>query len=350
MFNFNIPEKYSILEKKSYIPEIYNKLSEVKSVVFKDDTNNINEFVEFDSVYHIVDSIEKLHKEGLIKSLLPSKSANAGSNAYHTDSKFDTWTYGSQYTNRIQTRDALLGSMVSQPMWKTIDDLRKQLMMNPKIQRLMELAPSLKKAKKFAHSGDDLDIDRVLSGDPNHWQYTEPGKQNNIVRIGINLSMSASHNEKAFEIITALCSVAGDLVTKTGLSLEVVALTCSTHVQDNKENPYGSGNIETGYSGILSTLKKAEEPFDISRIACIGTPGFFRHYLFICKSGFLSSRDKSGLGRPNPVPKRIYDVLGLEHVIEIKWCSDINQQVLFLSKIFSEISERKTYADDITLD
>lgn len=349
MFEFKFKETDKVLEKKPYIPELYNKLSEVKSVVYLDKYDKINEFVEFDSVHHLVSSVEELHNQGLVQSFLPSRSSNAGVKAYHTNDS-DVWTYGSTFTNRIQTRDALLGAMVSQSMWDAIDKLREGLMANPKIARLMELAPSLKKAKKYAHTGDDLDIDRVLSGDPNHWQYTEPGRQTNTVRIGINLSMSASHNEKAFEVITALCSVAGDLVTKTGLSLEVVGLCCSTHVQTNTNNPYSKGNIETGYTGVLTTLKKAEEPFDISRIACIGAPGFFRHYMFVVDSGLMSSHDKSGLGRPNPVSKEVYDVLGLENIIEIKWCEDIEKQVLFLSKIFSDIAERKTYADDITLD
>lgn len=349
MFEFKLKETDKVLEKKPYIPELYNELSEVKTVVYQDDSNKINEFVEFDSVYHLVNSIENLHEKGLVKQHLPSKSSNAENHAYRTTGS-DTWTYGSTFINREKTKEALLSSLVSESMWEAIDKLREGLMANPKIARLMELAPSLKKARKFAHTGDDLDIDRVLSGDPNHWQYTEPGKQKNIVRIGINLSMSASHDEKAFEVITALCSVAGDLVTKTGLSLEVVGFCCSTHVQTNKNNPYRSGDIESGYTGVLTTLKKAEEPFDISRIACIGAPGFFRHYMFVAKSGFMSSHDRSGLGRPNPVPQYIYDSLGLENVIEIKWCSDISKQVLFLSKIFAEIAETKTYADDITLD
>jgi hypothetical protein len=349
MFEFKFKETDKVLEKKPYIPELYNQLSEVKSVVYKDKNDKINEFVEFDSVHHLVSSVEALHDKGLVKSLLPSRSSDADSNVYHTEGR-NQWTYGSTFVNRIQTRDALLGAMVSQPMWNAIDKLREGLMANPKIARLVELAPSIKKAKKFAHSGDDLDIDRVLSGDPNHWQYTEPGRQSNIVRIGINLSMSASHDEKAFEVIAALCSVAGDLVTKTGLSLEVVGFCCSTHVQTNNNNPYGSGDIQAGYTGVLTTLKKAEEPFDISRIACIGAPGFFRHYMFVVKSGLMSSHDRKGLGRPNPVSKETYDVMGLENVIEIKWCADIEKQVLFLSKIFADIAERKTYADDISLD
>ena len=217
------------------------------------------------------------------------------------------------------------------------------------VQRLIDLAPSIKKQRKFGMSGDELCIDRILAGDPHHWQYTTKGRRTNVVRIGLNIAMSCANDADKFLKIVALASVAADLVIKAGCSLEFVLCGLSTHVGTEATNPYVDpdgnkiGNLSRGFSGPLCTIKKAEEPFDLARIACLGIPGLFRHYMFAARTAYFSSQVDDGMGQSHPVSKELYERLGLKHVIGFKLVTGsdpdvVTGQKVFLRGIFEEIA------------
>lgn len=338
-----------ILEKRPRWTDLYNKLEEVRSIVFKDEEGNINDFIEFDSLYHFIDTIEQQYKNENLRSALLSERSGANEDFIYSggSKKQRKWTYGTQFTDRIATKEALLSSEVPDTMWKIIDKLRDSLLALEEVKKLLDMAPSIKKLRKFGPSGDDLDIDRVLCGDPNHWQYTTKGRKTNVVRIGLNISMSAYNKEDKFLKIVALASVAADLVIKAGCSLEFILCGLSVDVQEEGNNPYldpegdAIGNLGDGFSGSIFTIKKAEEPFDLARIACLGIPGLFRHYMFVARTAYLSSSVTPGMGVSKPVPSEMYERIGLKHVIGYRLVTgkdDTIQQRVFLRGIFEEIA------------
>lgn len=338
-----------ILEKRPRWPELHDKLEEVRSIVFKDEEENIHDFIEFDSLYHFIDTIEQQYGNAGLRSILNNErsGSNGDFNYSGRSSKQSRWTYGTQFTNRIETKEALLSSEVPDTMWKIIDKLRDSLLALEEVKRLLDMAPSIKKLRKFGPSGDDLDIDRILCGDPNHWQYTTKGRKTNIVRIGLNISMSCVNKEDKFLKIVALASVAADLVIKAGCSLEFILCGLSVDVQEEENNPYlnpegdAIGNLQDGFSGTICPIKKAEEPFDLARVACLGIPGLFRHYMFVARAAYLSSSVTDGMGMSKPVPAEMYERIGLKHVIGYKLVTGKNdtiQQKVFLRGIFEEIA------------
>ena len=334
MVEFNPKEGDIEFEKKYKYPDLVKKVDGIRSFAFKNvGTNTVDEFTEFDSVYHLIDTIETLNKEGLREILRSTPQCD--NSDYHYDD-FDEWTYGTTYPNRVATMEALMESKVEDTMWLVIDKLRDSLLQDSEIQRLMELAPSIKKQRKFGNSGDELDIDRVLSGDPEHWQYTTPGKKSNVIRIGVNVAVSCGNKADTFLKMVALASVAADLVVKAGASLEFVLVAFSTESYQN-EVEYESGTVKGNVSGFLATIKKAEEPFDISRVACLGIPGLFRHYLFCAKTAFGSNTVRYGLGTAKKVNPDIYERFGLKHIIEVTH-TDEGHQKLFLKNIFSTLA------------
>ena len=316
MINFNpIEGRDMVLKKKSYIPEMIEAAEGVKSYVYRDyEKDRINEFYEFDSIPHLVDTVEMLHDKEDLKNKM-----NDDHSRYHYEGE-DEWTYGTEFRNRIQTKEALLECKVSEKMWKTIDFLRDSLLADEDIKRLMEKAPSIKRHRKFGLSGDELDIDRVLSGDPQHWQYTTRGKQSNVIRIGLNIAVSSGNEEGVFLQMAAIASVASDLAYKAGAAVEFIMVAFSRNTYRQADNPYVTskgnkiGEMSKSFSGALATIKKAEEPFSIERVASLGIPGLFRHYIFCLKHAFGSTHPTFGLGNSTQTPSDIYKICYLKNL------------------------------------
>lgn len=105
MIEFKPKDTDLILEKRPRWPDIHNNLEEVRSIVFKDEKGNINDFLEFDSLYHFIDTIEQQYEnKGLRKILLDDRSGpnddfcySSGSSGTKRDIR---WTYGTQFFNR----------------------------------------------------------------------------------------------------------------------------------------------------------------------------------------------------------------------------------------------------------
>ena len=337
MVEFNPKEGDIELDKIAKNPQFYNALQDIRSYVFMDKTNIIHEVTEFDSLYHLISSVESLHDNQDLKGFIKNNNPDDDGD-YHYNGK-NNWTYGTTYPDRVSTMEGLLSSNVEDTMWKAIDQLRDSLLKDKDIQRLMELAPTIKKTRKFGTSGDELCIDRVLSGDPNHWQYTTKGKQSNVVRIALNISMSAANDPSSFLKIAAIASVAADLVSKAGAALEFVMVAISGSVYRSDDNPYEQGKFNhNSASGYMTTIKKADEPFELTRIACLGIAGLFRHYIFSLKTATGPTQPKPGLGRSLVISKEFYERFGLKHVIELKHANDQSQQKVFLNDIFSELA------------
>lgn len=355
MIEFKPKETDLVLDKRPRIESVHEALEEVQCIVFKDENGEIHDFLEFDTVYHLIDSIEAQYKSHELRNLV-SNERNGEEDFYYSGN--NKWTYGTTFRNRIETRNALLNSEVPELMWKVIDKLRDSLLAMEEVQRLIDLAPSIKKQRKFGMSGDELCIDRILAGDPHHWQYTTKGRKTNVVRIGLNIAMSCANDADKFLKIVALASVAADLVIKAGCSLEFILCGLSTHVGSEGTNPYKDpdgntiGNLVRGFSGPICTIKKAEEPFDLSRIACLGIPGLFRHYMFVARTAYFSSQVCSSMGQSHPLSKELYERIGLKHVIGFKLVTGPDSEVVigqkvFLRGIFEEIAGVKVPQETI---
>jgi len=344
MIEFQPAKGDLVLDKIPKTPQFYNEIDSKRSYVFRDSKDIIHEFTEFDSLYHIISTVESLHDNQDLKGYIRNNNPD-GENDDYRYSENNEWTYGTTYPNRLATMDALLSSKVEDTMWIAIDKLRNSLLKDKDIQRLMELAPTIKKTRKFGMSGDELCIDRVLSGDPQHWQYTTKGRKNNVVRIALNISMSAGNKADSFLKLAAVASVAADLVSKAGAALEFTMIAFSCNVCRDDENPYRDENGNTigkytrqSVSGYLAPIKKAEEPFELTRIASLGIPGLFRHYIFCLKTATGSTKPSRGLGSSYTTSPDILNRFGLKHVIELKHSDSQSNQKLFLNDIFSELA------------
>lgn len=320
-----------------YMPNLIKELENVRTINFVEkDSKALHSFLEFDSLHSMIYQIEEFHKNHDTPRLVAQSHHNIKVRGN------DDWRYGKELLNREKTFEYLDLSLVTEETWKAIDFLRNSLLKDEEINRLMELAPSIKKQRKFGTSGDELDIDRVLAGDPQHWQYSTPGKKSNIVRIFLDTGMSAGNGGDEFIKLTALAAVASDLIVKSGASLEILAGNFSKGVHNSKTiKDLELGDIKitnASYSGSLFYVKKAEESFDINKVASLSAPGLFRHYLFFNKILLGPYRAEGGLGMAIKPSKDFYKKFGFDHVLTLKWTSSDSQQRVFLSNIFKELA------------
>ena len=125
MIEFKPKEEDLILDKRPRIVHLHDALQEVQSIVFKDEGDRIHDFLEFDTVYHLIDTIEDHYKNYDLRSEILRE--RGGSDDFNYSGNYK-WTYGTTFKNRIATKDALLNSEVPDLMWKVIDKLRDSLL------------------------------------------------------------------------------------------------------------------------------------------------------------------------------------------------------------------------------
>ncbi len=274
-------------------------------------SSNFCQLFHFDSTAHLVEEVEKNVKDGTWRS------GKDGENYMEGDGD---WTWGS-LENYENTKLHLDKCMMTERVTQRLDELRVQLLNKPEIKMMAERNNSLKRKRIYAESGSELDIDRVMCADPMHWQTITKSSRTNVVRLSINYAVSSGNGEETFSELCALGIVAADMLSRAGFSVEITALGSAYRITDG---------VHEG--GISVMLKRAEEQIDLSRIACIGIPGFFRCFTFITYINMLKGNVSSGLGSPRETSQQFKDKIQINHMIETKWLG--NRQTEFLDNIF----------------
>lgn len=252
----------------------------------------------------------------------------------------DVWTFGSEFPDIESTTEALRSGECSSKTLKEISKYRDILLNMDGIEESMRRAVSFKRRRKFSDSGSELDIDRVLSGDPEHWQSMTKGKKENVVRLAVNFSVTNGHTEKQLNQLGALTTVAVDMLQRCGLSVEVLALCIAhgvTKTFEHKEKPVEVKKYEQGFT---FKLKSASEKLDVSRVACIGIPGLYRSYGFTNWVNFLDGEAESGLGRGMETTKNVKDLLKIKNLIEVRWVKN-GKEKAFLSNLLKSVTENQ---------
>jgi hypothetical protein len=275
-----------------------------------------NEFAEFPSLFDFIEMVE----EG-------RKPEYGWENMEYYDQGTDSWTYGTHTNNIEKTKEALYYCNPPQPILDRIEELRTATSNLHSIQQLAMKARSIKRRRVFAESGDDLDIDRILCGDPEHWSRMTKGRSNNVVRLWVNFSVSCGNGEDNMYKLAATIAVASDLLTKAGFAVEVLACEIAKDAIQGQKG---------GFNGVIFPLKRAEDPLEINKIACIGIPGLFRAYAFTATSNIYSKGPASGLGMNVEVNKSVKEFYDFKHLITLNWTE--GEQALKLGQLLEDVS------------
>jgi hypothetical protein len=287
---------------------------------------------------HNICGAEIIHYDNASEMI--SHSLTGKSKKYLEDRDGDDWTFGTEFPDLDSTTEALRSGECSNKTLKQISKYRDILLSMDGIEESMRRAVSFKRRRKFSDSGSELDIDRVLSGDPEHWQSMTKGKKENVVRLAVNFSVSCGHTEKQLNRLAALTTVAVDMLQRCGLSVEVLALCVAHNVTrtfEHKDKRVEVGSYEQGFT---FKLKSASEKLDVSRVACIGIPGLYRSYGFTNWINFLDGNASSGLGSGLETTQNLKDLLNIKNLLEVKWVKN-GKEKAFLSKLLKSVTQNQ---------
>jgi hypothetical protein len=288
---------------------------EIVKDTFQDGDRKL-QIVHFDSFNEIISALDECEKDGSCRYSDYKKEYETGGS---------TWRFGKEFNTYEKTIEALDKGVATQLTMKYAEQYRNSLLNLESVQTLLSKAQSVKKRRVFKEDGDELCIDRILSGDPMHWQSTTKGRKSNTLRLGINCALSCGNDENEFAKMCALTVVLSDLITKCGYSVEILMMVTVHNISDK---------IDEG--GYVIPVKRADQPLDLNAIYSMGILGLFRSVGFKALRQFIEGRTNDGLGSNFPTTQAIKDRLELNHLIEKKWTDDSTQKQL-LDNLFKEL-------------
>lgn len=280
-------------------------------------TNYKYELVSFDSCDQLISKMQR----GVADYNWNGKGHSDGNKSSGDSS---SWRYG-QLENYDKTLEYLTEGKVLDSVNKKATEVYNTLTNSPVIQDLLLRAATFKRKKVYSEDGADLDIDRVMCGDPLHWIKSTRGKKNSLIRLGVNLAGNCMEDENLFNNLTAVAGVVSDILSRAGFGVELSAVATT----------YGTTN-KNWFNTVQVTLKKAEEALDLQRIYSVGCSGFFRCWIFKVYCNVLTGHPTGGLGQVRNINKEMQEKLELDYIIDSSF-KDAKSQLIKIEEMFNEV-------------
>lgn len=177
----------------------------------------------------------------------------------------DRWRLGKHFLTIKDAQRACALGMVPDVYWDTYRDMRDKL--SPLIEELADAQPTTKRARKRKDFGDEVDVDRWLSGDPICWEIRERGAEKQVIRLGIQHNFASDAGEDTFLRISALGTAASELLERLCYGVEIYAVS------------YAKAFCGTFFVHSVR-LKGSHEPLDPQNVLVSGIPALSRVFRF----------------------------------------------------------------------
>lgn len=195
-----------------------------------------------------------------------------------------------------------------------IEKFRNTSLQTEEIQELKHRAKSMKKRRVFSEVGSELDIDRVLCGDPEHWSYMKRGAEKSVMKIGFNIGMVAAVTDEQVQQVLAMGIILTELLQLAGITVELHA--CYLGINRTTIVKHG---------GMMVKIKGAEERLDIQRISGIACSGIYRSYGFLSHGNVLDCKKHGceyGFGRSGDINDNLKALSGMDYIIDNSFSND----------------------------
>tara|TARA_X000001382_G_scaffold127959_1_gene116656 strand:- start:1668 stop:2738 length:1071 start_codon:yes stop_codon:yes gene_type:complete len=193
----------------------------------------------------------------------------------------DSWAFGkAEASNSIEKCDKLLTDGKTTPSIRRImNKTIKQVKLAGVDKMLNERFESVKRKRVWSEDGSELDIDRVMSGDPQHWVSTKRNGKKRVIRLGVNVSMSGGNGASTFAKNVGLAYIVCEALENLGYGVEIVAVDACYY-----SGGYNKLSNKQDETATIIPLKRSDEPVDINRVGSVGFSAMLRYYNFICAS------------------------------------------------------------------
>lgn len=268
--NYNITTSGFVPKKKQNIAE--GEMSNYDSYVKKVDGGEIDQIVIFDSAKSLIDHV--MHNMKAVGGNGTWERNEIGVYSKEGMNHRDIWAFGKDFPTFNQTIDALGIGGTKDKYLNMFEQKKHELYeKHPELYNLDQTAVVKKRRRRFSEEGDELDIDRYMTGDPAMWS-SMPRQDSNkrCARFYIDVGASGGTDAKMISesIINSLALV--DIVDKAGITTEVIMGRCNT----------GNGRKTRMYT-VACVAKAADEQLDINRVLSFALTGFFRCLTFAAR-------------------------------------------------------------------
>ena len=230
----------------------------------------------------------------------PKEVEGEGEWAFGTDKESDT----SEKTDKL-LEDGRSAKAVTKIIRKTLKDIR----LAGVDKMLNERFESVKRKRVWCEDGSELDIDRIMTGDPDHWIKTKRNGKKRVINIGINTSASWNNGSSVFAKNVALAYVTAEALENLGYGVRITAINTSYYYDG------GNGNSSRDETATTFPLKRATEPVDIERVGSIGLKSMLRYYGFV--TDVLIHRQNCGYCRE--MSDEMKGFLNLDILVSTSW-------------------------------
>lgn len=190
------------------------------------------------------------------------------------DSYTNPWSLGSNPCERLganlgECADAIRDSRPTEEMLTAYADLRSRL--DAKLAATDFAVVSARRKRRRRDTGDFVNIDAVMTGDPNCWERHEREASQRLVKIFINACYSAGTSTKQIMQGGVKAAALSDLLVSKGYRVEILAACFSNGGHSGPQiKPYG----------VVATVKRSNDPLDVGAILCAGSPAHTRVHMF----------------------------------------------------------------------
>ena len=222
-----------------------------------------------------------------------------------------SWSFGTLATAPA-TVEAIRCGSAHPALWESFEAERDRL--EPALGELTARMPSARKRRRFRDEGAELNVDRLMSGAPDHWERRERGARRLCVKLGLNVEISCGNAESAFVRLAARTAAAADLLERLGYAVELHAIA-------GVRSPHGLEGVHE--YALHAPVKRADEPLDVGRVLCLGLPGLVRWCVF-----GMQERDgtKSPYGLCYPLSQETRALIGVDAILGRDWKVETGDQ------------------------
>lgn len=258
---------------------------------------------EFNNVAEIVDFVDNCPKDAYGRSESHGKG-------YASDVSDDdpNWRFGT-YKTLERTRKALEEGRCSKLVKDYIEQYRDKLKADGLYDTPDELKDSVKRRRVWREEGAELDIDAVMSGDPNYWVKTVRNGKMRIVRLVVNYSFSGGNNASESSKLLALCYCVAEILESLGYGVEIYGgqFCHSPYTFKAEGNRHEQGSIVP--------LKTVQQPLDLQRIGSASVTGLFRYFGFVMDNELFGNFN----GRCLAPSKEWLAYIGCDVLVDTSW-------------------------------
>ena len=236
---------------------------------------------------------------------------NGWDNNGHSDGtkRFDSqyssalpWRWGEQYVHDIKkSKEMIRSGDISTNHFNKMNKLLAAVKRTPEYNRIAKASQKTRK-RMYGEEGDELDIERLMCGDPEHWSKITKSGERPLYKICINGSANAGREGDYFFKIAAAAFILTTFKQQENKAVEIDLLfkaANSTHDLD--------------YSYNFINLKNANESIDIKKICIPVIQSILRVYDFAVTCNISKGTPSSGLGQPrkyeNELENYQYDLI-----------------------------------------